>query len=103
MSTRSDGDQVPVIFIHGAWLSARSWENYVDYFGKRGFAVSAPEWPRKHGDVEEIREACRAAERSCSRAFLRWSFACFGVFLLRPVLFVVIPGPFCVQYKFLRL
>jgi pimeloyl-ACP methyl ester carboxylesterase len=56
MSTRSDGDQVSLILIHGAWLSARSWENYVDYFGKRGFAVSVPEWPRKHGDVEEIRE-----------------------------------------------
>jgi pimeloyl-ACP methyl ester carboxylesterase len=56
MSTRTDGDQVPLILIHGAWLSARSWENYVDYFGTRGFAVSAPEWPRKHGDVEEIRE-----------------------------------------------
>lgn len=48
--------QIPLMLIHGAWLSARSWENYVDYFGKRGFAVSAPEWPRKHGDVEEMRE-----------------------------------------------
>jgi pimeloyl-ACP methyl ester carboxylesterase len=48
--------QIPLILVHGAWLSARSWENYVDYFGKRGFAVSAPEWPRKQGDVEEIRE-----------------------------------------------
>ena len=56
MSTQSDGDQIPLVFIHGAWLTARSWENYVDYFGKRGYAVSAPEWPRKHGDVEEIRE-----------------------------------------------
>jgi pimeloyl-ACP methyl ester carboxylesterase len=44
------------VLIHGAWLSARSWENYVDYFGKRGFDVSAPEWPRKRGDVEEMRE-----------------------------------------------
>ena len=44
------------MLIHGAWLSARSWENYADYFGKRGFDVSAPEWPRKHGDVEEMRE-----------------------------------------------
>ena len=48
--------QIPLILIHGAWLSARSWENYADYFAKRGFAVSAPEWPRKHGDVEELRE-----------------------------------------------
>jgi len=56
MSTRSNGDRIPLMFIHGAWLTARSWENYAEYFGERGFAISAPEWPRKHGDVEEIRE-----------------------------------------------
>ena len=44
------------MLIHGAWLSARSWERFADYFDQRGFAVSAPEWPRKHGDVEELRE-----------------------------------------------
>jgi alpha-beta hydrolase superfamily lysophospholipase len=49
------GDRIPLMLIHGAWLSARSWENFADYFEKRGFAVSAPEWPRKHGDVEELR------------------------------------------------
>ena len=56
--TAADGSkgQTPLMLIHGAWLSARSWENYADHFGKCGFAVSAPEWPRKHGDVEEIRE-----------------------------------------------
>ena len=46
----------PLMLIHGAWLSARSWQNYVDYFGRRGFAVTAPEWPRKRGDVEQLRE-----------------------------------------------
>jgi pimeloyl-ACP methyl ester carboxylesterase len=55
-STGSDTGQIPLLLIHGAWLSARSWENYVEYFGARGFAVSTPEWPRKEGDVEEIRE-----------------------------------------------
>ena len=55
-STRSENGRIPLMLIHGAWLSARSWENYIDYFGKRGFDVSAPEWPRKHGDVEEMRE-----------------------------------------------
>jgi pimeloyl-ACP methyl ester carboxylesterase len=49
------------MLIHGAWLSARSWENYADYFAKRGFAVSAPEWPRKRGDVEELRETAEAS------------------------------------------
>jgi pimeloyl-ACP methyl ester carboxylesterase len=53
--------QVPLMLIHGAWLSARSWANYLDFFGKRGFAVSAPEWPRKEGDVEQIRETAQAS------------------------------------------
>jgi pimeloyl-ACP methyl ester carboxylesterase len=48
--------QIPLLLIHGAWLSARSWERYADYFTQRGFAVTAPEWPRKYGDVEEMRE-----------------------------------------------
>jgi alpha-beta hydrolase superfamily lysophospholipase len=55
-TARTDGDRIPLMLIHGAWLSARSWESFAEYFEKRGFAVSAPEWPRKHGDVEELRE-----------------------------------------------
>src|SRR5918997_1592639 len=51
-----DRERIPLMLIHGAWLSARSWENFADYFENRGFAVSAPEWPRKDGDVEELRE-----------------------------------------------
>jgi pimeloyl-ACP methyl ester carboxylesterase len=47
--------RIPLMLIHGAWLSARSWENFAGYFEQRGFAVSAPEWPRKEGDVEELR------------------------------------------------
>ena len=49
-------DRPPMMLIHGAWLSARSWENYAGYFGERGFDVSVPEWPRKNGDVEQLRE-----------------------------------------------
>jgi pimeloyl-ACP methyl ester carboxylesterase len=52
----------PLMFIHGAWLSSGSWENFADYFRTRGFEVSAPEWPRKHGDVEEIREGADEVE-----------------------------------------
>jgi alpha-beta hydrolase superfamily lysophospholipase len=54
-SNRTDNGRIPLMLIHGAWLSSRSWENFADYFQKRGFAVSAPEWPRKQGDVEELR------------------------------------------------
>jgi pimeloyl-ACP methyl ester carboxylesterase len=44
-----------MVLIHGAWLSARSWENFADYFTRKGYDVEVPEWPRKHGDVEELR------------------------------------------------
>jgi pimeloyl-ACP methyl ester carboxylesterase len=47
----------PLVLIHGAWLSARSWETFADYFGAHGYVVTAPEWPRKHGDVDELRES----------------------------------------------
>ena len=60
MSTRTDNGRIPLMLIHGAWLSARSWEHFTDYFAKRGFAVSAPEWPRKEGDVEELRAEAEA-------------------------------------------
>ena len=54
-STHSDDGRIPLLLIHGAWLSARSWEKFAEYFDKRGFDVSTPEWPRKEGDVEELR------------------------------------------------
>jgi len=55
-ATPADGNRIPLMLVHGAWLSARSWERFADHFSGRGFAISAPEWPRKHGDVEELRE-----------------------------------------------
>jgi alpha-beta hydrolase superfamily lysophospholipase len=55
-------DRPPILLIHGAWLSSGSWETFSKYFRERGFAVSAPEWPRKHGDVAEIREAAEEIE-----------------------------------------
>jgi pimeloyl-ACP methyl ester carboxylesterase len=54
--TDSTTPHIPMMLIHGAWLTARSWEDFGDYFALRGFDVSAPEWPRKQGDVEELRE-----------------------------------------------
>jgi pimeloyl-ACP methyl ester carboxylesterase len=49
-------ERIPLMLIHGAWLSARSWEQFAEYFSARGFDVSAPEWPRKHGDVAALRD-----------------------------------------------
>jgi pimeloyl-ACP methyl ester carboxylesterase len=50
------------MLIHGAWLTSQSWENFAGYFGARGYPVVAPEWPRKEGDVAELREGTDAIE-----------------------------------------
>ncbi|MFL6157464.1 MAG: alpha/beta hydrolase [Marmoricola sp.] len=45
-----------VLFIHGLWLHAQSWEPWVDHFDKAGYDASAPGWP---GDPDTV-EAARA-------------------------------------------
>jgi len=49
-------DRTQLMFVHGAWLASNSWDTFAEYFESRGYAVSAPEWPRKEGDVAELRE-----------------------------------------------
>jgi pimeloyl-ACP methyl ester carboxylesterase len=44
-----------IVFIHGAWLTSLSWENYIDYFEKKGYKWSAPEWPLRDKSVEELK------------------------------------------------
>jgi pimeloyl-ACP methyl ester carboxylesterase len=44
-----------IVFIHGLWLTARSWELFGGLYEKRGCRVLAPAWPRMKGEVEEIR------------------------------------------------
>ncbi|GAA3078680.1 alpha/beta hydrolase [Streptosporangium carneum] len=45
----------PVVFIHGAWLHALSWEPWDERFSRFGFAVSAPGWPGEPATVAEAR------------------------------------------------
>src|SRR3954452_20084231 len=44
-----------IVFIHGAWLASNSWDNFAAFFSERGYATLAPEWPRKVGDVADLR------------------------------------------------
>ncbi|GLY02295.1 MULTISPECIES: alpha/beta fold hydrolase [Actinoplanes] len=41
----------PVIFIHGLWLHASSWQPWADLFTERGYQTIAPGWP---GDAETV-------------------------------------------------
>jgi pimeloyl-ACP methyl ester carboxylesterase len=46
----------PVLFIHGLWLHARSWDTWIDRFTTAGYDASAPGWP---GDAETVEESRR--------------------------------------------
>lgn len=44
-----------IVFIHGAWLTSLSWENFIGYFEKQGYTCLVPEWPYRDKSVEELR------------------------------------------------
>ncbi len=46
----------PVIFIHGLWLHASSWNPWADLFAREGYQPLAPGWPGDSATVEESRE-----------------------------------------------
>jgi pimeloyl-ACP methyl ester carboxylesterase len=48
-------EHAPVLFIHGLWLHARSWDAWVDYFTNAGYDASAPGWPGDPDSVEQAR------------------------------------------------
>src|SRR6478752_4917317 len=55
---RSGGSEMPehapVLFIHGLWLHASSWDAWIDRFAAAGSEGSAPGWP---GDPDSVQEA----------------------------------------------
>src|SRR5262249_28457443 len=44
----------PVMFIHGLWLHATSWEPWMELFTNEGYEPSAPGWP---GEPETVAQA----------------------------------------------
>ncbi|MFI5910590.1 alpha/beta hydrolase [Dactylosporangium sp. NPDC051541] len=46
--------QQPVLFIHGLWLHATSWNSWIERFRAAGYTASAPGWP---GDPDTVAEA----------------------------------------------
>ncbi|BCB92001.1 alpha/beta hydrolase [Phytohabitans suffuscus] len=51
---------IPVVFIHGLWLHASSWQAWADRFAARGYAPSTPGWPGEPGTVAAARRAPEA-------------------------------------------
>jgi non-heme chloroperoxidase len=48
--------RTPVVFIHGLWLLASSWDRWAGAFEAAGYAAVAPGWPDDPETVEEARK-----------------------------------------------
>lgn len=47
---------MPVVFIHGLWLHATSWQPWISLFEEAGYQPIAPGWPGVADSVEAARE-----------------------------------------------
>ena len=52
----------PVLFIHGLWIHASSWEPWQELFRANGYTTSAPGWPGEADTVHETRNNPRAID-----------------------------------------
>jgi non-heme chloroperoxidase len=50
----NQSQRTPVVFVHGLWLLAGSWDNWAALFDEAGYAPVAPGWP---GDPETVQDA----------------------------------------------
>ncbi|MGZ3690076.1 MAG: alpha/beta hydrolase [Pseudobdellovibrio sp.] len=46
----------PVVFIHGMYMTPACWKEWITYFKKENYQVTAPAWPQHEGSVEELRD-----------------------------------------------
>jgi pimeloyl-ACP methyl ester carboxylesterase len=82
----SDRQRRPVVFIHGLWLHASSWDRWVELFAAHGYAAVAPGWP---GDEPTVRAARERSVALSGRGIseVREHYARIaGGFAARPVL-----------------
>jgi non-heme chloroperoxidase len=49
----SASGRTPVVFIHGLWLLASSWDRWAELFAQEGYAPVSPGWPDDPDTVEE--------------------------------------------------
>jgi len=49
------GGRTPVVFIHGLWLLAGSWQRWAELFEQAGYAPVLADWPDDPATVEEAR------------------------------------------------
>lgn len=47
----------PLVFIHGMFLTGRSWAPWVERFERSGYVCTAPSWPGREGEPAALRKS----------------------------------------------
>jgi pimeloyl-ACP methyl ester carboxylesterase len=55
IETANAAGKTPVVFIHGLWLLASSWDDWVAFFAESGYSGVAAAWPDDPSTVEVAR------------------------------------------------
>ena len=46
----------PIVFVHGFWVTPRSWEHWITHYEAKGYRVIAPAYPGFEVEVEALNE-----------------------------------------------
>ncbi len=65
VNAANESGKPTVVFIHGLWLLASSWQNWADLFEKAGFATVSVGWP---GDPETVAQANANSQSMAKRS-----------------------------------
>jgi alpha-beta hydrolase superfamily lysophospholipase len=55
MPTNIDQGTDTIVLIHGLWMTALSWEHWVERYRGQGYRVIAESWPGMDGDIADVR------------------------------------------------
>ena len=56
METKHSTPADTIVLIHGLWVTARSWENWIEHYRKAGYNVVAPAYPGLDIAIEDLRQ-----------------------------------------------
>jgi non-heme chloroperoxidase len=56
LATANGSGHQPVVFVHGLWLLAGSWDRWRELFEGRGYSTLAPGWPDDPATVQEAHQ-----------------------------------------------
>src|SRR5262245_26046019 len=53
-------DKNPIVFVHGLWLHAESWNDWIEFFRANGYEATAASWPGDSETTEATRKNASA-------------------------------------------